>query len=238
MQLSVTLRSPLDQYVDDYFGSKVKDLSTAFNLPETDIVYVLEFGCREIKRAPSRRSSSRESDPAVEPAATEQIPPVAKESPAPKKKAVEKCVHSIKGVNPRVCGKGANYSSDDKWYCKTHFKIYTKKTQPRNQKEGEEKSMAKKIWKKKTLEKKFNFVEEDGYYFDSHTRICVSPNSKEAFGIIPKEGGPIQPLQDEHLELLTASNFKYRELPTQLDDLLSESDGEDLVLLPSDVDSD
>ena len=72
----------------------------------------------------------------------------------------------------------------------------------------------------------------------THTRICVSPNSKEAFGIIPKEGGPIQPLQDEHLELLTASNFKYRELPTQLDDLLSESDGEDLVLLPSDVDSD
>ncbi len=40
MQLSVTLRSPLDQYVDDYFGSKVKDLATAFNLPETDIVYV------------------------------------------------------------------------------------------------------------------------------------------------------------------------------------------------------
>ena len=106
MQLSVTLRSPLDQYVDDYFGSKVKDLATAFNLPETDIVYVLEFGCREIKRAPSRRSSSRESDPAVEPAATEQIPPVAKESPAPKKIGSRKMCPFNQGSKPQSLWKG------------------------------------------------------------------------------------------------------------------------------------
>ena len=98
--------------------------------------------------------------------------------------------------------------------------------------------LAKKVLTKKILEKKFNFVEEDGYYFDTHTRICVSPNSKEAFGILPKEGGDIQPLQDEHLELLAASNFKYREQTSQPDELLSESDGEELVLLPLDGDSD
>ncbi len=255
MQLSVTLRSPLDQYVDDYFGSKVNDLASAFNLSESEIAYVLEFGCRQIKRAPSRRSASRESDarlaPAGSPHPVSKDPPKAAPTlttgtPSPKtpgpvtaarssqKKGVEKCVHSIKGVNPRICGKRATDSNDDKWYCNNHLKIYTKKTQLR--KKGEEKSIAKKIWKKKTLEKKFNFVEEDGYYFDSHTRICVSPNSKEAFGILPKDGGSIQPLQDEHLELLTAANFKYREQPTQLDDLLSESDGEELVLLPLDGD--
>ena len=269
MNLSNTLRSPLDQYVDDYFGSKVKDLATAFNLSESEILHVLEFGCREIKRAPSRRSSSRESEPEKKPASSEKKPatpvekkPAPRESEPEKKpatpvekkpassekkpavpteKSIEKCAHSIKGVNPRVCGKGANYSCDEKWYCKPHLKIYTKKVQPRKvqpRKEPEEKSIAKKIWKKKTLEKKFNFVEEDGYYFDSHTRICISPNSKEAFGILPKDGGPIQPLQDEHLELLTAANFKYREVETQLDELISESDGEELVLLLSDVESD
>ena len=140
MNLSNTLRSPLDQYVDDYFGSKVKDLATAFNLLETEIVHVLEFGCREIKRAPSRRSSaSSEREPEKKP-------------PAPKKKTIEKCAHSIKGVNPRVCGKGANYSCNEKWYCKPHLKIYAKKVRPR--KEPAEKSIAKKIWKKKTLENK------------------------------------------------------------------------------------
>ena len=243
MNLSNTLRSPLDQYVDDYFGSKVKDLATAFNLSESEILHVLEFGCREIKRAPSRRSSSRESEPEKKPATpVEKKPASSEKKPAvPTEKSIEKCAHSIKGVNPRVCGKGANYSCDEKWYCKPHLKIYTKKVQPRKvqpRKEPEEKSIAKKIWKKKTLEKKFNFVEEDGYYFDSHTRICISPNSKEAFGILPKDGGPIQPLQDEHLELLTAANFKYREVETQLDELISESDGEELVLLLSDVESD
>ena len=236
MNLSNTLRSPLDRYVDDYFGSKVKDLATAFNLLETEIVHVLEFGCREIKRAPSRRSSaSSEREPEKKPPASSEREPE-KKPPAPKKKTIEKCAHSIKGVNPRVCGKKANYGCNEKWYCKPHLKIYTKKVQPR--KEPAEKSIAKKIWKKKTLEKRFNFVEEDGYYFDSHTRICFSPNSKEAYGILPKGGGPVQPLQDEHLELLTAANFRYREAQTQLDDLLSESDGEDLVLLPSDVESD
>ena len=236
MNLSNTLRSPLDRYVDDYFGSKVKDLATAFNLLETEIVHVLEFGCREIKRAPSRRSSaSSEREPEKKPPAPSEREPE-KKPPAPKKKTIEKCAHSIKGVNPRVCGKGANYSCNEKWYCKPHLKIYAKKVRPR--KEPAEKSIAKKIWKKKTLEKRFNFVEEDGYYFDSHTRICFSPNSKEAYGILPKGGGPVQPLQDEHLELLTAANFRYREAQTQLDDLLSESDGEDLVLLPSDVESD
>ncbi len=236
MNLSNTLRSPLDRYVDDYFGSKVKDLATAFNLLETEIVHVLEFGCREIKRAPSRRSSaSSEREPEKKPPASSEREPE-KKPPAPKKKTIEKCAHSIKGVNPRVCGKGANYSCNEKWYCKPHLKIYAKKVRPR--KEPAEKSIAKKIWKKKTLEKRFNFVEEDGYYFDSHTRICFSPNSKEAYGILPKGGGPVQPLQDEHLELLTAANFRYREAQTQLDDLLSESDGEDLVLLPSDVESD
>ncbi len=236
MNLSNTLRSPLDQYVDDYFGSKVKDLATAFNLLETEIVHVLEFGCREIKRAPSRRSSaSSEREPEKKPPASSEREPE-KKPPAPKKKTIEKCAHSIKGVNPRVCGKGANYSCNEKWYCKPHLKIYAKKVRPR--KEPAEKSIAKKIWKKNTLEKRFNFVEEDGYYFDSHTRICISPNSKEAFGILPKDGGPVQPLQDEHLELLTAANFKYREVQTQLDELLSESDGEELVLLPSDVESD
>ncbi len=246
MNLSNTLRSPLDRYVDDYFGSKVKDLATAFNLSESEILHVLEFGCREIKRAPSRRSSSRESEPEKKPAtpvekkpaASEKKPatPVEKKPAVPTEKTIEKCAHSIKGVNPRVCGKGANYSCNEKWYCKPHLKIYAKKVRPR--KEPAEKSIAKKIWKKKTLEKRFNFVEEDGYYFDSHTRICFSPNSKEAYGILPKGGGPVQPLQDEHLELLTAANFRYREAQTQLDDLLSESDGDDLVLLPSDVESD
>ena len=190
MQLSVTLRNPLDQYVDDYFGSKVKDLAAAFNLPETEVVHVLEFGCRQIKRAPSRRSASRENDAhlVLEPAKPESVPPkpVAKDSPPSKKRVVEKCVHLIKGVNPRLCGKGAKHSFDDKWYCKPHLKIYTKKG---DKVAGEEKSIAKKIWKKKTLEKRFNFIEEDGYYFDSYTRICVSPNSKEAFGILPKDGG-------------------------------------------------
>jgi len=242
MQLSVTLRNPLDQYVDDYFGSKVKDLATAFNLLETEVIHVLEFGNRQIKRAPSRRSSSRESEtpiePVLEPALPEPVPakPVPKEPLPSKKSTVEKCSHPIKGPNPRICEKGAKHNLDDKWYCKPHLKIYMKK--PRDKVVGEEKNIAKKIWKKKILEKKFNFIEEDGYYFDSRTRICVSPNSKEAYGILPKDGGPIQPLQEDHLELLTAANFKYRETPTQLDELLSESDSEDLVLLSSDGDND
>ncbi len=77
MQLSATLRSPLDQYVDDYFSSKVNDLASAFNLPEPEVVHVLEFGCRQIKRAPSRRSSSQESDPepGLSPAVAQPVAP-------------------------------------------------------------------------------------------------------------------------------------------------------------------
>ena len=224
MQLSSTLRTPLDQYVDAYFASKVKDLARSFNLSESEVEYVLEFGVREIKRAPSRRSSSRDSD-----------------SPLPVKLVLEKtdakeskCVHLIKGVNPRICKRGAKHTFEDKWYCKTHLKIYTKKSTPKVKKITEEKSIAKKVWHKKTLEKKFNFIEEDGYYVDTHTRICMSPNSKEAFGILPEDGGVIQPLQDEHLELLTTLNFKYRETSSPLDNTFSESDDDELTLLSSD----
>ncbi len=219
MQLSLTLRTPLDEYVDNYFASKVKDLARSFNLSESDINEVLEFGVRQIKRAPSRRSSSRESEP---------LPPETQNRAA----AVEKCAHPIKGVNPRICERGAKHTFEDKWYCKMHLKIYTKT--PKAKKITEEKSIAKKIWNKKTLEKKFNFVEENGYYVDTHTRICMSPNSKEAFGLLPKDGGDIQPLQDKHLELLTASNFKYREPSSHPDNSLSESDDGELILLSSD----
>ena len=228
MQLSLTLRTPLDQYVDDYFASKVKDLARSFNLSEGEVEYVLEFGVREIKRAPSRRSSSRDSDSPL------PVKLVLEKTDAKESKSAEKCVHLIKGVNPRICKRGAKHTFEDKWYCKTHLKIYTKKSTPKVKKITEEKSIAKKVWHKKTLEKKFNFIEEDGYYIDTHTRICMSPNSKEAFGILPKDGGDIQPLQDEHLELLTASNFKYRETLSHLDHTLSESDDGELTLLSSD----
>jgi len=257
MQLSSTLRTPLDQYVDNYFTSKVKDLSKAFNYPESEIEYVLEFGVREIKRAPSRRSSSRESETSCPPSdsVTANGPTLvgdskslsdsvanpssksAPRSPNDRSASPETCVHQIKGVNARMCGRGAKYIFEDKWYCKTHLKIYTTK---KGKKKVEEKSIAKKIWKKKTLEKKnplekkFNFVEEGNYYVDTRTRICVSPNSKEAFGILPENGDVVQPLQEEHLELLAASNLKYRELTSHLDPILSESDDDELILLSSD----
>ena len=95
--------------------------------------------------------------------------------------------------------------------------------------------MAKKIWKKKQLlEKKFNFVKEGKYYVDTRTRICVSPTSKEAFGILPENGDPLQPLQEKQIELLAASNLKYREPAPVSAEVLSESDDdeEELVLLP------
>ena len=269
MQLSSTLRTPLDQYVDNYFTSKVKDLSKAFNYPESEIEYVLEFGVREIKRAPSRRSSSRESETSCPPSdsvtangptlvgdskslsdsvtsngptlvgdskslsdsVTKPSSKSAPRSPNDRSASPETCVHQIKGVNARMCGRGAKYIFEDKWYCKTHLKIYTTK---KGKKKVEEKSIAKKIWKKKTLEKKFNFVEEGNYYVDTRTRICVSPNSKEAFGILPENGDVVQPLQEEHLELLAASNLKYRELTSHLDPILSESDDDELILLSSD----
>ena len=82
MKLYLTLRTPLDEYVDNYFASKVKDLARSFNLSESDINEVLEFGVRQIKRAPSRRSSSRESEP---------LPPETQNRAA----AVEKCAHPI-----------------------------------------------------------------------------------------------------------------------------------------------
>ena len=221
MQLSLTLRTPLDEYVDNYFASKVKDLARSFNLSESDINEVLEFGVRQIKRAPSRRSSSRESEP---------LPPETQHRAA----AVEKCAHPIKGVNPRICNRGAKHTFEGKGYCKTHLKIYTKTplVKKKGKNLGEAKSIAKKIWQKKTLEMKFNFVEEDNYYVDTHTRICISPNSKEAFGILPENGDALQPLQEEHLELLAASNLKYRETTSHLDSVFSESDDE-LILLPS-----
>lgn len=244
MELSVTLRTPLDQYVDDYFTSKVKDLAKAFERSESEVENVLEFGVPELKRAPSRRSSSRNSEPAsspiklvLDPVSVGTGPTGAADSGAdlpPPPKPADTCVHQIKGVNPRICGKGARHSLKDKWYCQTHVKIYTRKsssTKKKAPKRIEEKSIAQKIWKKKTLEKKFNFVEEDNYYVDTHTRICISPNSKEAFGILPENGDALQPLQEEHLELLSASNLKYRETPANPDAVLSESDDE-LVLLP------
>lgn len=261
MELSITLRTPLDQYVDDYFTSKVKDLSKAFQIPEKEVERVLEFGVPELKRAPSRRSSSssRESEPSPppvqfilesspEPKAPSPSPvsPVSVPSPAPpgvvlssttispEAVSASTCVHPIKGVNPRICGKKTKHLFEHKWYCKTHLKIYTKKSSSAKKKPAkriEEKSMAKKIWKKKTLEKKFNFVEEDKYYVDTRTRICLSPNSKEALGILPENGDPLEPLREEHLELLAASNLKCREVSLPLDTVLSDSD-EELVLLP------
>ena len=252
MELSVTLRTPLDQYVDDYFTSKVKDLAKAFKRTESEVEYVLEFGVRELKRAPSRRSSSRESKSSSPVKLVLEHPPVSTDIDKPDKPdkpdatsvlisdsvptPVKKCVHQIKGVNPRICERGAKHTFEDKWYCKTHLKIYTKtpSAKKKGKKPVEEKSIAKKIWQKKTLEKKFNFVEEDNYYVDTHTRICISPNSKEAFGILPENGDGLQPLQEEHLELLAASNLKYRESTSHLDSGFSESDDDDeLILLPS-----
>jgi len=262
MELSVTLRTPLDQYVDNYFTSKVKDLAKAFKRSESEVEYVLEFGVRELKRAPSRRSSSRESKSSspvkliLEPSSpvsadidktvtlisdsvSPKPPPVEpvaliSDSVSPKPLPTKKCVHQIKGVNPRICERGAKHTFENKWYCKTHLKIYTKTplVKKKGKNLGEAKSIAKKIWQKKTLEKKFNFVEEDNYYVDTHTRICISPNSKEAFGILPENGDALQPLQEEHLELLAASNLKYRETTSHLDSVFSESDDE-LILLSS-----
>ena len=227
MELSQTLHSPLNRYVDAYFNSKISDLVTAFGLPETDVRNVLERGVGAIKPAPIRRAS------------VDTPPPAKVVVPEPTKL----CQHVIKGKTERVCGKTAKQALQHNWYCTKHWKMYNNRlTKKPTARPSSSKSLARKVWNKQPFEKQFKVVQEGERYFDATTRICFCPNTKEALGVVDDVdvNAPLLPFQEKHLELLASANIKKREASSALTFACSDSDSdsdsdnnekEELVLL-------
>lgn len=225
MELSTTLRCPLDRYVDAYFELKVRDLAEGLGVTEDAVRSVLEFGVKHVRTAPASRSASRSASPPGRGAPSPSQPPETSEAPAPPSSSV--CVYSIKGKNPRRCGVKAKHQLDESWFCKTHLKIQEKKKSASSgRKKTTTESIATKIWEKKIFETKINLIEENGHYFDSNSRICFSPNSKEAFGVLASDGATVGPLEDEHFELIASSNLKFRTTAHGTDPASTGSDGE------------
>lgn len=229
MSLPADLRKLLDEYVDSYFLRKTLQLAKAFGKTPDQVRQVL---------------TSQSSPILVRKGQHPSVPP-------------QTCQHDVTGLNPRKCGKAARFIFEATPFCSTHFKkrekSQKKKNSPRkipqpapkeNQKKknsrrtmpqsAPKENVARALWDKKPLEKKFNFVVEDGRYIDTRTRICFSPSSKEAYGYLSKKGPDCQllPLTEEQSELLAACNLKQREdvTATEEESSGSEDGTEELVL--------